>query len=163
MFQYGGTVPGHVAEVAVSTPDAGATRGADEAAMTVTSPRSPAEERRTEVRFNYSARFPRVLAETGCSLLVSTYQAGQLVAVGTAGEELVFSFRAFDRAMGLAVGADRIAVAGKGQIWSLRDHSRTRHRDRARWHLRQVLAATLIDRHRRDPVPRDRVGDHRQR
>ena len=40
---------------------------------------------------------------------------------------------------------------------------RARRRDRARRPLRQVLAATLLDRHRRDPVPRDRLGDHRQR
>ena len=61
-----------------------------------------------------------MLEEAGCSLLVSTYQAGQLVAVGVADGQLAFSFRGFDRVMGVAVGADRIAVAGKGQIWSLR-------------------------------------------
>lgn len=45
------------------------------------------------------------------------------MAVGVAEDELVFSFRHFDRAMGVAVGADAVAVAGKEQIWSLRDHS----------------------------------------
>lgn len=80
-------------------------------------------QRGTEVRFHHSALFPRVLEEAGCSLLVSTYQAGQLVAVGVAEGQLTFSFRGFDRAMGIAVGADRIAVGGRGQIWSLRDHS----------------------------------------
>ena len=80
-------------------------------------------ERRTEVRFHHSALLPRVLEEAGCSLLVSTYQAGQLVAIGVADGRLSFSFRGFDRAMGIAVGPDRIAVAGKGQIWSLPDHS----------------------------------------
>jgi len=79
--------------------------------------------RGTEVRFHYSPLFPQVLAEAGCSLLVSTYQAGQLVAVGVADGKLSLSFRRFDRAMGIAVGADRIAVGAKGQIWSLRDHS----------------------------------------
>src|SRR5580765_179256 len=83
----------------------------------------PDENRVTEIQFHYSAQFPRVLAEAGCSLLVSTYQAGQLVAVGTAEGEPVFSFRGFDKAMGIAVGTDRLAVAGKGQIWSLPDHS----------------------------------------
>jgi uncharacterized protein (TIGR03032 family) len=65
-----------------------------------------------------------MLEEAGCSLLVSTYQAGQLVAVGVDDGQLTFSFRGFDRAMGVAVGADEVAVAGKGQIWSLRDHSK---------------------------------------
>jgi uncharacterized protein (TIGR03032 family) len=77
----------------------------------------------TEVRYQYSPRFPEILEEAGCSLLVSTYQAGQLVAVGVANGELALSFRGFDRVMGIAVGADRVAVAGKGQIWSLEDHS----------------------------------------
>lgn len=83
----------------------------------------PAEVPATEVRFQSSAQFPSVLAEAGCSLLVSTYQAGQLVGIGVADGQLSFSFRRFDRAMGIAVAADRIAVGGKSQIWSLRDHS----------------------------------------
>jgi len=98
-------------------------RGVDETAVT-TPPTDRSEgDRGTEVRFHYSALFPRVLEDAGCSLLVSTYQAGQLVAVGVADGQLSFSFRGFDRAMGIAVGADRVAVAGKGQIWSLLDHS----------------------------------------
>ena len=103
--------------------------------------------------------FLTVLEEAGCSLLVSTYQAGQLVAVGVADGELTFSFRGFDRAMGVAVGADRIAVAGKGQIWSLRDHSELAasiapagRYDRC-WLPR---SSTVTGEH---PVPRDRLGD----
>jgi uncharacterized protein (TIGR03032 family) len=83
----------------------------------------PAEAPATEVRFHHSEQFPSVLTEAGCSLLVSTYQAGQLVAVGVAEGQLSFSFRRFDKAMGVAVRDDRIAVGGKSQIWSLRDHS----------------------------------------
>jgi uncharacterized protein (TIGR03032 family) len=64
-----------------------------------------------------------VLQDAGCTLLVSTYQAGQLVAVGLADGKLSLSFRGFDRAMGIAVGDDGLAVGGKEQIWSLRDHS----------------------------------------
>ena len=76
----------------------------------------------TEIRFFHSDRFPHLLREAGCSLLVSTYQAGQLVAVGVADGELAFAFRRFNRAMGVAVGADQIAVAGRDQIWTLNDH-----------------------------------------
>jgi uncharacterized protein (TIGR03032 family) len=79
--------------------------------------------RGTEIRFHYSAEFPRVLEDAGCSLLVSTYQAGQLVAVGVADGRLALTFRGFDRAMGVAVGAGQIAVAAKGQISFLHDHS----------------------------------------
>ncbi|GAB3199353.1 TIGR03032 family protein [Nocardioides hungaricus] len=83
----------------------------------------PAEAPGTEVRFHHSDRFPRVLEEAACSLLVSTYQAGQVVAVGVAEGGLSLSFRRFDRAMGVAVGPDRVAVGGKTQVWTLRDHS----------------------------------------
>ncbi len=77
----------------------------------------------TEVRFHHSTGLPGLLEEARCSLLISTYQAGQVVAVGVADGELTFSFRRFDHAMGLALGADHLAVAGKGQVWMLRDHS----------------------------------------
>jgi uncharacterized protein (TIGR03032 family) len=77
----------------------------------------------TEVRFHHSADFAQVLKEVGCSLLVSTYQAGQLMGVGVDEEEVVLTFRQFDRAMGIAVGAERMALAGKMQIWSLQNHS----------------------------------------
>lgn len=77
----------------------------------------------TEVRFQHSPSFPDVLEQAGCSLLVSTYQAGQLAAVGVTGGQLSFSFRRFDRAMGVAVAPDRLAVGGKTQVWTLRDHS----------------------------------------
>jgi uncharacterized protein (TIGR03032 family) len=76
----------------------------------------------TEVGFHYSDGFPQVLQDAACSLFVSTYQAGQLVGVGVADEKLSLSFRGFDRAMGIAVGADVLAVGGKEQVWTLRAH-----------------------------------------
>ena len=77
----------------------------------------------TEVRYFHSDLFPRLLEQAACSLLISTYQAGQLIAVGVADGQLNFSFRRFDQAMGIALGADRLAVGGKEEIWSLRAHS----------------------------------------
>ncbi|WP_183095641.1 TIGR03032 family protein [Nocardioides stalactiti] len=82
-----------------------------------------AEPAPTEVRFQHSTDLPGLLARAGCALLVSTYQAGQVVAVGVAEGRLTFAFRRFDHAMGMAVGADVLAVAGKDQVWMLRDHS----------------------------------------
>ncbi|HEY1116654.1 MAG TPA: TIGR03032 family protein, partial [Acidimicrobiales bacterium] len=76
----------------------------------------------TEVRFHHSASFAQVLEDAGCSLLVSTYQAGQLIAIGVHEGRPTFSFRRFDQAMGVAVGPDRVAVGGKVQVWSLREH-----------------------------------------
>jgi uncharacterized protein (TIGR03032 family) len=83
----------------------------------------PATDGGTQVGYHHSEGLPEVLQEAGCSLLVSTYQAGQLVAVGVAEGRLSLSFRGFDRAMGIAVGDDQLVVGGKDQVWSLRDHS----------------------------------------
>lgn len=76
-----------------------------------------------EAGFAHSASFPEVLAATGVSLLVSTYQAGQLVAIGTHEGQLTFDFHRFDQAMGIAVADDQVAVGAKGQVWFLRDHT----------------------------------------
>lgn len=81
------------------------------------------DPRATEVRFQHSTGLPGLLEQAGCSLLVSTYQAGQVVAVGVADGQVTFSFRRFDHAMGLALGVQGLAVAGKEQVWMLRDHS----------------------------------------
>jgi len=76
-----------------------------------------------EVRFRHSPSFPQVIEGIGCSLLVTTYQAGQLVSVGVGPDGLVFSFHHLDQAMGVAVGEDRLAVGSKGQIWFMQESS----------------------------------------
>jgi uncharacterized protein (TIGR03032 family) len=60
------------------------------------------------------------LSQLGVSLLVSTYQAGKVVAVGVAEGELTLSYHNFERAMGLAVKSDGIAVGARAQVWFLR-------------------------------------------
>jgi uncharacterized protein (TIGR03032 family) len=82
-----------------------------------------APEGMREAGFTHSASFPEVLADAGASLLVSTYQAGQLVAIGTHEGQLAFDFHRFDQAMGIAVAPDQVAVGAKGQVWFLRDHT----------------------------------------
>ncbi|MCW2791269.1 MAG: hypothetical protein JWO76_367 [Nocardioides sp.] len=82
---------------------------------------SATEPRTAEIRYHHSASFPAVLEEADCALLVSTYQAGQLVAIGVAEGRLSLSFRRFDHAMGVAVSGDRVVVGGKEQVWTLVD------------------------------------------
>ncbi|WP_183101115.1 TIGR03032 family protein [Nocardioides pelophilus] len=77
----------------------------------------------SEVKFHHSSSLPDVLIGAGCSLLLSTYQAGQLAAVGVHEGTIRFSFHQVDRAMGVAVGRDRIAVGARSQVWHLQDHS----------------------------------------
>src|SRR5262245_57463914 len=74
-----------------------------------------------EVRFEYSRELAPLLSGLGVSLLVSTYQAGKLVVVGVDPQgALALSFHNFERAMGVAVRPDRLAVGTLTQVWFLR-------------------------------------------
>jgi uncharacterized protein (TIGR03032 family) len=73
-----------------------------------------------EVRHEYTHSLPPLLNQLGVTLLVSTYQAGKVVAVGAARGELTLSYHNFERAMGLAVKPDGIAVGARAQVWFLR-------------------------------------------
>lgn len=72
-----------------------------------------------EVRFDYSADLPVILSTLHVSLLVSTYQAGKVVVVGTRDGKVTFEFHSLDRAMGIAVGPRRIALGARRQIYFL--------------------------------------------
>src|SRR5262249_60059964 len=72
-----------------------------------------------EIRHEYTRSLPPFLSQLGVSLLVSTYQAGKVAAVGVAAGELTLSYHNFERAMGLAVKADAVAVAARAQVWLL--------------------------------------------
>jgi uncharacterized protein (TIGR03032 family) len=67
----------------------------------------------------HSPGFPEALASLKCGLLISTYQAGQLCALGTLGGTLQISFEPIPMAMGVAVHAAKIAVGSKGTILTL--------------------------------------------
>jgi uncharacterized protein (TIGR03032 family) len=84
---------------------------------------SPSEPRATyrEVKFRHSRDFVKLLHDLGATLLVSTYQAGKLVAVGAPQAKLSLSFHNFEQAMGIAVHPDRIAVGSRGVIWFLQN------------------------------------------
>jgi uncharacterized protein (TIGR03032 family) len=72
-----------------------------------------------EVRHEYTRNLPGLLSQLGVSVLVSTYQAGKVVTVGVAQGELTLSYHSFERAMGLAVKPDGIAVGARAQVWFL--------------------------------------------
>src|SRR5262245_54068254 len=73
-----------------------------------------------EIRHEYTHSLPSLLSRLGVSLLVSTYQAGKVVAVGTHRGELTLSYHNFERAMGLAVKHGAVAVGARAQVWFLR-------------------------------------------
>jgi uncharacterized protein (TIGR03032 family) len=71
--------------------------------------------------FSYEAseHLVELLDQVGSSLLVSTYQAGRLVAVGVSQGTLNVTLHTFERAMGLAVAHDRVAVGSGPQLFFL--------------------------------------------
>src|SRR3954463_7383271 len=95
----------------------------DQAAETVT-PSIP------EHGFQYTAadNLVEILDRIGGSLLISTYQAGRLIAVGVYEGRLHVSLHSFDYAMGIAVAGDRIAIGSSSQIWILQGQHPTARR-----------------------------------
>lgn len=72
-----------------------------------------------EIRHEYTQSLPPLLSQLGVSLLVSTYQAGKVAAVGVTEGDLTLSYHNFERAMGLAVKPEAIAIAARAQVWFL--------------------------------------------
>lgn len=76
-----------------------------------------------EVNYTHSERFVGILQKLGCSLLVSTYQAGRLASIGVADGDLSMQLYSFENVMGVAYSPKKIAVGTRGVIWSLFDES----------------------------------------
>ena len=64
----------------------------------------------TPANFSYSPSFASLLTGLGSSLLATTYQAGQLVSLGTHGGELQVALEPFSVAMGIATHPRRLAI-----------------------------------------------------
>jgi hypothetical protein len=75
------------------------------------------------LRAGHTPNLPALLGERGISLLVTTYQAGKLVAVREQGGALNTHYRSFQAPMGLALtpSADCLAIGTTLQVWEFRD------------------------------------------
>ncbi len=73
------------------------------------------------LRSVHTTNFPAILSQLGISLVVSTYQAGKLIAVRADGEALNTHFRVFKKPMGLAADRTRLAIGTGCHIWELRN------------------------------------------
>ena len=73
------------------------------------------------VSFHYTQTesFVALLEQLGASLLVSTYQANKLLAVRAAGGGISMLVRTFERPMGIAVDARRLAIGTRKEVWLL--------------------------------------------
>jgi uncharacterized protein (TIGR03032 family) len=74
----------------------------------------------TAVRYEHSPQFPELLAQLGVSLLVSTYQAGKVMVLGTWQGRMSITFHNFEQPMGLAVGPKALAIGTRRMVWVLR-------------------------------------------
>ena len=69
----------------------------------------------------HSESFPAILDSLEASLLLTTYQAGKLIAVRVRDGRVSTLLRTFDQAMGLDANEKRLAIGTKYQIWFLRN------------------------------------------
>jgi uncharacterized protein (TIGR03032 family) len=72
-------------------------------------------------RHVYSSGLPDLLEGLNLSLLVTTYQAGKLVAVRAERGQVSTLLRSFEQPMGVAADGGRLAVSARNQIWFLRN------------------------------------------
>jgi uncharacterized protein (TIGR03032 family) len=97
---------------------------ADAALAQLVGPPSPADSAPpAPVAFHYTQTdsFVVLLHELDASLLVSTYQANKLLAVRASGDGLSTLVRTFERPMGLAVDARRLALGTQNAVWQFRN------------------------------------------
>jgi uncharacterized protein (TIGR03032 family) len=71
------------------------------------------------VSFEYSINLPQMLEDLQISVLLSTYQAGQVVSIGSHQSKLQVGLSHFDQAMGLCRTPSGIAVGSRDAIWTL--------------------------------------------
>jgi uncharacterized protein (TIGR03032 family) len=86
-------------------------------------PPAPTAPAPAAVEFHYtqSDSFAPLLRQLNVSLLVTTYQANKLLVVRAADGGLSTLVRTFERPMGLAVDACRLALGTRNQVWFLRN------------------------------------------
>ncbi len=73
-------------------------------------------------QINYNSSVPSLLHKLGCSIAISTYQAGKVVFLSAQSDQKLIQLpRTFLRPMGLAIEADRLAVACKDEVILLRN------------------------------------------
>jgi uncharacterized protein (TIGR03032 family) len=82
---------------------------------------APAAPASVAFHYTQTESFVALLQELGATLLVSTYQANKLLAVRASGNGISTLVRTFDKPMGLAVDARRLAIGTRKEVWFLRN------------------------------------------
>ena len=84
-------------------------------------PAPPAPSGAVPFHYVQTESFVALLQQLRASLLVTTYQANKLLVVRAAGAGLSTLVRTFERPMGLAVDARRVALGARDQVWTFRN------------------------------------------
>lgn len=71
------------------------------------------------VRYEHSRALPELLERLELSILLSTYQAGRVVSLGSHNGALQVGFSRFDQAMGLCRTPSGLAVGSRDAVWTL--------------------------------------------
>lgn len=69
-----------------------------------------------EVKYEFTPVLAEILSHLKASVMVTTYQAGKLLVLGTHQGQMKISFASFDQPMGLAVDRDRLAIGSRRQM-----------------------------------------------
>jgi len=77
---------------------------------------APLADGASELRSVHTTTLPELLNQLQCSVLVSTYQAGKLIAVRSEGTKANTHFRNFPQPMGLAWQGNRLAIGTRTQV-----------------------------------------------
>jgi uncharacterized protein (TIGR03032 family) len=80
---------------------------------------SGSERTSVAVSYEHTTGLPALLERLELSLLLTTYQAGRVVSIGSHQGQLRIGFSRFDQAMGLARTPTGIAVGSRDAIWTL--------------------------------------------
>lgn len=81
---------------------------------------STAPSRRVAVNFEHTPVLIDILQHLQASIVVSTYQAGKVLVLGTHAGKLAISFLDYRRPMGVAIGQDKIAIGAGSAIHFLK-------------------------------------------
>jgi uncharacterized protein (TIGR03032 family) len=65
--------------------------------------------------------FAQVLSQLGCSLIVTTYQAGKVIAVRVDEGKVNTHFRDFQKPMGVVADRARLTIGGANTVWFMRN------------------------------------------
>ncbi len=77
----------------------------------------------SQIEYIHSSSFPELLQQLGISLLVSTYQAGKLMAIRAKNNRLTTLLRNFQQVKGIALSSQQLAIGVLNSIWFFRNIS----------------------------------------